>query len=85
MNIGVIIFIVVFAILCILQYNKLNYSKYSTELFAPFTSDYIDPIYPEMVWNNQTRFTKYMSYDLRGGIPPLYYYTGPWNQPNIFY
>lgn len=29
-------------------------------------------------WWNSTRSTRNMSYDIRGGIPPIHYDVGPW-------
>lgn len=74
------LFIILFIILFILLFSKNHYKIYTfDEHFAPYKSNYVDVHFPEMAWNNQTRFTKYMSYDLRGGIPPSYLYYGPWN------
>lgn len=84
MNIGIIIIVVAILALCLVHYIKYNPSIIKKEQFAPYQSDFYDVMYPEMMWNNQTRFTKYMSYDLRGGIPPIFYPTGPWNQSPIF-
>ena len=40
--------------------------------------------YGLLPWNNSTRFTRNMSYDLRGDVylPP--YYTGPWNNSTYY-
>ena len=81
MNPGIIIFVIAILVLFVIHYYSNLKDK---ESFAPYQSDFYDVMYPEMMWNNPTRFTKYMSYDLRGGIPPMFYPTGPWNQSPIF-
>jgi len=83
MNIGIIIIVIAFIILCFIKYFKDPINIIKKESFAPYQSDYYDETPPQMMWNNGTRFTKYMSYDLRGGIPPIFYPTGPWNQSPI--
>lgn len=52
-------------------------------IFIKYTSieEHFAPLY---VFNEPTRNTKNMSYDLRGDIPPTQTFTGPWLQSDIY-
>ena len=79
-------FIVIFLLLLALLflYNNISLLTQNTEKFAPFKSGFID-LYPmQFTWNNPTRFTRNMSYDIRGDILPFYYFVGPWNNSSLF-
>ena len=45
-------------------------------LLLTYVKGSLEPFWP--IWNMPTRFTRNMSYDLRGDVPIIPYHPGPW-------